>query len=86
MPDGLALAVSEGGKGLDDTRDAVHERVPCNAPHVFNLGAKAFSVMFYDGLAAVNIMSFLHTLTDNSFLDYRRNVSSSIPSGMTLAE
>jgi len=53
--DGLALPVGEGGLGLGVTRDtghgsdAVHERVPRNAPHVFNLGAQEFSVMFHDG-------------------------------------
>jgi cytochrome c peroxidase len=53
--DGLALPIGEGGKGLGVTRDtgsgddAVHERVPRNAPHVFNLGAKEFAVMFHDG-------------------------------------
>ncbi len=58
--DGLALSVGEGGKGLGVTRDtgsgsdAVHERVPRNAPHVFNLGAKEFSVMFHDGRVAAN--------------------------------
>jgi cytochrome c peroxidase len=34
----------------------------------------------------VNLMSFLHALTDNAFLDDRRNVPRSVPSGMTLAE
>lgn len=58
--DGLALPVGEGGKGLGVTRDtgsgsdAVHERVPRNAPHVFNLGAKEFAVMFHDGRVTVN--------------------------------
>ena len=53
--DGLALPVGEGGNGLGITRDtgymedAVHERVPRNAPHIFNLGAKHFDVMFHDG-------------------------------------
>ncbi|MDJ0941116.1 MAG: cytochrome c peroxidase [Woeseiaceae bacterium] len=53
--DGLALPVGEGGRGLGVTRDtgsgsdAVHERVPRNAPPVFNLGANEFSVMFHDG-------------------------------------
>lgn len=32
------------------------------------------------------LMSFLHALTDNTFLDDRRNVPNSVPSGMTLAE
>ena len=55
--DGLALPVGEGGLGLGITRDnghgadAVHERVPRNAPAVFNLGAKAFAFMFHDGRA-----------------------------------
>ena len=58
--DGLTLPVSEGGKGLGDTRDtssgsdAVHERVPGNASHVFIWALK----------------NFPHTLTDNSFLDH----------------
>lgn len=58
--DGLALPVGEGGKGLGVTRDtgtgedAIHERVPRNAPHVFNLGAKEFVTMFHDGRVTVN--------------------------------
>lgn len=58
--DGLALPVGEGGKGLGVTRntgsgsDAIHERVPRNAPHIFNLGAKEFAVMFHDGRVTVN--------------------------------
>lgn len=53
--DGLALPVGEGGRGLGVTRDtgkgaaAIHERVPRNAPHVFNLGSYAFTKMFHDG-------------------------------------
>ena len=53
--DGLSLPVGEGGAGLGVTRDtgfgseAVHERVPRNAPPVFNLGAREFSRMFHDG-------------------------------------
>jgi hypothetical protein len=34
--------------------NAVHERVPRNAPHVFNLGAKEFALMFHDGRVAVD--------------------------------
>ncbi len=58
--DGLALPVGEGGKGLGVTRDtgsgidAIHERVPRNAPHVFNLGAKEFVTMFHDGRLTVD--------------------------------
>jgi cytochrome c peroxidase len=53
--DGLSLPVGEGGNGLGVTRNtglkkhAVHERVPRNAPPVFNLGAYHFTVLFHDG-------------------------------------
>lgn len=53
--DGLSLPVGEGGEGLGITRDtgtgadAIHERVPRNAPHVFNLGSYEFTTMFHDG-------------------------------------
>ncbi len=53
--DGLSLPVGEGGRGLGTKRDtgegrrAVRERVPRNAPPLFNLGAREFRVMFHDG-------------------------------------
>ncbi len=53
--DGLSLGIGEGARGLAVTRDtgsggdAVHERVPRNAPPVFNLGARQFWRMFHDG-------------------------------------
>lgn len=53
--DGLSLPVGEGGQGLGVTRDtgvgnaAIHERAPRHAPPVFNLGAREFTRMFYDG-------------------------------------
>lgn len=58
--DGLSLSVGEGGKGLGVMRDtgtgadSIHERVPRNAPHVFNLGAKEFVTMFHDGRVQKN--------------------------------
>lgn len=58
--DGLALPIGEGGEGLGVTRntgvssEAVHERVPRNAPHLFNLGAKEFNTFFHDGRLAVD--------------------------------
>ncbi len=58
--DGLSLPVGEGGRGLGMTRDtgsgqdAIHERVPRNAPPVFNLGAKEFHRMFHDGRLEVD--------------------------------
>jgi cytochrome c peroxidase len=53
--DGLSLPVGEGGRGLGVTRDtgtgrdAVHERVPRNAPPVFMLGSTEVTRMFHDG-------------------------------------
>lgn len=53
--DGLSLPVGEGGQGLGITRntgtgaDEIHERVPRNAPHVFNLGSHEFTTIFHDG-------------------------------------
>jgi cytochrome c peroxidase len=58
--DGLSLPVGEGGRGLGVTRDtgsdadAIHERVPRNAPPVFNLGAREFRRMFHDGRVEVD--------------------------------
>ena len=53
--DGLSLPVGEGGEGLGVTRnvgagdDLIHERVPRNAPPVWNLGDNAFHTLFHDG-------------------------------------
>lgn len=61
--DGLSLPVGEGGEGLGMTRDTgskdskIHERVARNSPPLFNLGAKEFEKMFYDGRVQVD---FLH--------------------------
>lgn len=58
--DGLSLPSGEGALGLGVTRDTgsgadtIHERVPRNAPPVFNLGAKEFVAMFHDGRVAVD--------------------------------
>jgi cytochrome c peroxidase len=58
--DGLSLPVGEGGQGSGITRDtgtgknAIHARVPRNAPPVFNLGAHEFTKMFYDGRVEIN--------------------------------
>lgn len=58
--DGLSLPVGEGARGLGVTRDlgsgadAVVERVPRNAPQVFNLGALEFTGMFHDGRVAAD--------------------------------
>ena len=53
--DGLSLPVGEGGKGLGVTRnvgsdaDLIVERVPRNAPPVWNLGDNSFHTLFHDG-------------------------------------
>ncbi len=53
--DGLSLGIGEGGSGLSLARvtgnpdNVVHERVPRNAPGLFNLGFKELDVMFHDG-------------------------------------
>ena len=59
--DGLALPIGEGGVGLGIARSngtgrdpgfkdgPVEERVPRNAPFVYNLGALEFTNMFHDG-------------------------------------
>jgi len=58
--DGLSLPIGEGGKGLGvlrDTgrgRDSVHERVPRNAPHLFNLAMPGLTNLFYDGRVEID--------------------------------
>lgn len=53
--DGLSLPVGEGGRGLGIARDTgtgpdlIVERVPRNAPPVFNLGDESFHTLFLDG-------------------------------------
>ena len=53
--DGLSLPVGEGANGTGVARnsgigfDAVRERVPRNAPAIFNLGAHEFTTLFHDG-------------------------------------
>ena len=58
--DGLALPIGEGGVGLGIARsngtdgDEIEERVPRNAPPVYNLGAEYFTNMFHDGRVFVD--------------------------------
>jgi len=52
--DGLSLGLGEGGIGLGPERtpdpdNLPEQRVPRNAPALFNLGAHEFTVMFHDG-------------------------------------
>ena len=57
--DGLSLPVGTGGTGFGVARESsgqpgqqIFERVPRNAPALFNLGAYDFSVLFHDGRLA----------------------------------
>jgi cytochrome c peroxidase len=57
--DGLALGIGEGGIGLGTDRridpdNPPEERIPRNAPALFNLGAKEFTVLFHDGRLEVD--------------------------------
>lgn len=58
--DGLSLPIGEGGVGVGPPRstgfglDAIIERVPRNAPHVFNIGAYEFDTMMHDGRIAAD--------------------------------
>ncbi|GGK39516.1 hypothetical protein GCM10011322_28320 [Salinarimonas ramus] len=52
--DGLSLGMGEGGVGLGpdrvvDPENLPEQRIPRNAPALFNLGAHEFTVMFHDG-------------------------------------
>ncbi|MEM8848621.1 MAG: cytochrome c peroxidase [Pseudomonadota bacterium] len=52
--DGLSLGLGEGGKGLGpdrvaDASNPPEQRIPRNAPALFNLGAHEFTVLFHDG-------------------------------------
>ncbi|MBF9034447.1 c-type cytochrome [Rhodobacterales bacterium HKCCE2091] len=52
--DGVALSLGEGGTGLGPDRVAdpsnlPEQRIPRNAPGLFNLGHESFTVMFHDG-------------------------------------
>jgi cytochrome c peroxidase len=52
--DGLSLGLGEGGRGLGPDRVAdpanrPEQRIPRNAPGLWNLGAREFTVLFHDG-------------------------------------
>lgn len=52
--DGMALGLGEGGVGLGaermaDPANLPEDRIPRNAPGLWNLGAKEFAVLFHDG-------------------------------------
>ena len=52
--DGVSLSIGEGGIGLGpqrfgDANNMPEQRIPRNAPALFNLGAKEFTTLFHDG-------------------------------------
>ena len=57
--DGLSLGIGEGGVGVGPARhagsgeSAIKKRVPRNASALWNLGARAFTVLFHDGRLAI---------------------------------
>jgi cytochrome c peroxidase len=57
--DGLSLGIGEGGVGVGPERhpgtgeSRIKKRVPRNASALWNLGAKAFTVLFHDGRLAI---------------------------------
>ncbi|SIS57939.1 cytochrome-c peroxidase [Phaeovulum vinaykumarii] len=57
--DGLSLGLGEGAVGLGPARHVTPEntpeqRIPRNAPALFNLGAREFTVLFHDGRIAAD--------------------------------
>ncbi len=82
--DGLSLPVGEGGVGLGVTRNVgadseqIIERVPRNAPPVFNLGDNSFHTMFHDGrvttIDAADFPSGCKTPVGQDFPDNLENV------------
>ncbi|WP_284154926.1 cytochrome-c peroxidase [Algicella marina] len=58
--DGLSLGIGEGGVGIGEDRVSgegrakIHERIPRNAPPLFNLGASEIRVFFHDGRLSKN--------------------------------
>lgn len=63
--DGLSLGVGEGGVGLANYRNtgegnsSVIQRVPRHAPHLFNLGAKEFERLNWNGIHSVDVGGLL---------------------------
>ncbi len=57
--DGVSLGMGEGGVGLGpdrkpDPANLPEQRIPRNAPALFNLGARDFRVLFHDGRVEVD--------------------------------
>lgn len=57
--DGLSLGIGEGGIGLGperrpDPQNAPEQRIPRNAPALWNVGARGFTALFHDGRIALD--------------------------------
>lgn len=57
--DGLSLGIGEGGIGIGperrpDSADLPEQRIPRNAPALWNVGAKSFTALFADGRIEVD--------------------------------
>ena len=57
--DGVSLSIGDGGIGLGperlaDAENLPEQRIPRNAPALFNLGAREFTVLFHDGRIEVD--------------------------------
>ena len=82
-----SLPVGEGGCGLGMSRDtgsgeqAIHARVPRNAPPVFNLGAREVRVMFHDGRLEAGRLILVDLEVRVMFHDGRLEVDENEPSG-----
>lgn len=58
--DGLSLGLGDGGIGLGtkrvaDPQNMPEDRIPRNAPALFNLGAREFTILFHDGRIEVDV-------------------------------
>ncbi|MEO1745999.1 MAG: cytochrome-c peroxidase, partial [Pseudomonadota bacterium] len=58
--DGVALSLGEGGAGLGpkrvaDPENMPEQHIPRNAPALWNLGAKQWTVLFHDGRIEVDL-------------------------------
>ncbi|SFR36528.1 cytochrome c peroxidase [Yoonia tamlensis] len=58
--DGISLGIGDGGRGLGtqrvvDPQNLPEQRIPRNAPALFNLGAHEFTTLFHDGRIEVDV-------------------------------
>lgn len=86
--DGLSVSIGEGGQGLGKKRttgagkNAIPERVPRNAQHLWNVQALEIHTMFHDGRVAVNKNqpSGFDTPIDGVYFLYEQNFPTGLDS------